>query len=80
MKETMVDLSLVLDCVEREPELPGSMHPKLRDFLLCDILVRRDLDALIEIMRITVRLTKNGILERIQEEVCNEREDTEINP
>ena len=80
MKENLVDLSLVLDCVEREPELPGNMHPKLRDFLLSDILAKKDLDALIEIMRITVRLTKDGILERIQWEVGNEREDTENNP
>lgn len=46
--------------VEAEPELPGDMPDEIWE------AIRNDRDALAETLRITVRLTKDGIRKRIQ--------------
>jgi hypothetical protein len=54
-----IPLSAVLKAIEDEPEYPGKMPDEMFEAL------RNDRDAMEEAMRITVRLTKIGIKNRV---------------
>jgi len=51
--------------VNAEPELPGEPPPAF-ELILRGIMEGQDLDALVNLLRNTVRLTKEGIRERIE--------------
>lgn len=52
-------LEIAINCVEAEPELPGSMPDEIWD------AIKNDRDATEELLRIVVRQTKAGIKERL---------------
>ena len=64
MKVTKMELQEILKCIEEEPELPGSLSDEIRNILSL-IIIQNDVDLLIECLRITVRLTKEGIATRV---------------
>ena len=55
----------VFGAIDAEPELPGEMPPAMHDRLV-QAMADGDLDLIAEAMRITVRLTKRGIRDRIE--------------
>ena len=57
-------IALMKWCVESEPELPGEMPDEMWDALR-GFAYRDDREGMIEALRITVRETKKGILERM---------------
>jgi len=56
-----ITLSAVLKAIDDEPEYPDSMH------IIMFEAIKNNKDALEEAMRITVRLTKLGIKNRIMQ-------------
>ena len=50
--------------IDEEPELPGEMPDAMR-IVLEQAIDTRDMDLLIELLRITIRQTKRGIKERV---------------
>ncbi len=54
----------VLKAIDDEPEMPGEPPQEMVDGLM-EIMKNKDLGALIEMCRIGVRLTKQGIKERV---------------
>lgn len=63
-KNGLMELSEILKCVEDEPELPGDPPEEIKAVLLVAI-IKNDNDFLAECLRSVVRLTKQGITERI---------------
>jgi hypothetical protein len=59
-------LDIIKAAVDEEPELPGEMPDEMYEFLH-----NADKEALSEVERITVRITKQGILERAEEKLNN---------
>jgi hypothetical protein len=55
----------ILKCVDDEPECPDEPPEEMIEALQTAIM-NNDIDLLIECLRITVRLTKEGIAERIK--------------
>lgn len=60
----LLERSLVLKAVDDEPEYLGRMPDELRT-ILSEALKKQDVGALAEALRIIVRLTKDGIYDRI---------------
>lgn len=63
----MTDAELVervARAIDEEPELPGEMPDAMR-IVLEQAIDTRDMDLLIELLRITIRQTKRGIKERV---------------
>ena len=60
-----LELKDIIQAIEDEPELPGDPPEKLR-LALRVIMERKDMDALIELLRITTRITKQSIRDRIE--------------
>jgi hypothetical protein len=58
-------LNEILRCVDEEPEFPGPPPRELREALQ-KALYEKDADLIVECLRIVVRLTKQGIAERIK--------------
>ena len=59
-----MDLQNILQCVNDEPELPGEPPEEMKKVLQTAI-IEEDVDLLVECLRIAVRLTKQGISDRI---------------
>ena len=55
-----------INAVNAEPELSDKMPDQMKVVLQKALLDDKDLDLLAELMRITVRSTKDGIRERIE--------------
>ena len=55
-----------INAVNAEPEFPDKMPDQMKVVLQKALLDDKDLDLLAELMRITVRSTKDGIRERIE--------------
>jgi mitochondrial fission protein ELM1 len=66
MKTSLIQRQKVLDAIDKEPEYPGKIHPKIKS-ILNQAIEEKDIDLLVEIMRRTVKLTKSGIRKRISE-------------
>lgn len=54
----------VIEAIDAEPELPGEMPEEMWDTLR-QFAYRDDREGMIEALRILVRLTKQGIKERL---------------
>ena len=54
----------ILKAIEDEPEYPGELPENLKSILETAV-VTNDLDLLTEALRVTVRLTKQGIKDRV---------------
>jgi hypothetical protein len=61
----LIYLNEAINAVNQEPELPGEMPAEMKQTLQ-KALNEKDVDLLAEAMRIAVRATKKGILERLQ--------------
>jgi len=61
-----ISLLAALKAVDDEPEYPGQMPPEMKTRIQVAVDTR-DFDLLVEIMRLTVRLTKQGIRKRIED-------------
>ena len=58
---TREEMLLVVKCITDEEEFDGEMPKKMFD------AIRKDKDAAAEALRISVRLTKQGILKRLSD-------------
>ena len=67
MNKTM-ELDKILQCIQDEPELPGEMPEKIQQILQAALL-KQDLDLLLSCLRFTVRLTKEGITDRVKQRI-----------
>jgi hypothetical protein len=61
-----LSLDEILQIIDSEEELDGDPTPRVRDHML-SILERKSLPEFIDMMRLTVRLSKKKIRERIIE-------------
>ena len=59
-----VERERCLAAVDAEPELPGDMPPEMAQ-AMADAIKREDADFFIHAMRLAVRMTKDGIRDRI---------------
>lgn len=59
-----IGLLEILKHIDAEPELPGDPPDEMKALLLSAI-IEKDVDILAKALRLTVRLTKEGIAERI---------------
>ena len=59
-----MELHEILECIQDEPELPGAIPDKMR-VMISHALETNDVDLIVECLRSTVRLTKQGIVDRI---------------
>lgn len=66
MKILLIQRQKALDAVDKEPEYPGQISPKVKA-ILNQAIEEKDIGLLIEVMRQTVKLTKKGIRKRISE-------------
>lgn len=61
----VIKINDVMKAIDDEPEFPGKM-PKEMELALQKAMQEQDLDLLIELMKISVRLSKEGIKERVR--------------
>ncbi len=54
----------ILECIQNEPEFPGAIPDKMRA-MISHALETNDVDLIVECLRSTVRITKQGIADRI---------------
>jgi len=59
-----VERERCLAAVDAEPEMPGDMPPEMAE-AVADAIKNEDADFFIYAMRLAVRMTKDGIRERI---------------
>ena len=64
LNDPEISLSSVIKAINDEPELPGEMPIKMQ-LIIRKAMDKQDLDLIIELMRIVVRKTKEGIIERL---------------
>jgi len=59
--------SKIIDIIQSEPEFPGVPSDALL-YRLEEILELQSINALLHLLQVTVRLTKQSIIQRIREE------------
>lgn len=63
------DISVVVESINAEPEYPGEVPKEMQDFIL-QALVERKPELIVQALRLSVRLTKKGIIKRLKEDLC----------
>lgn len=65
-----MELEKIFECIEMEPELPGHIEPELWS-MIKHTVEQNDSQFIVEMLRLCVRLTKQGIRNRVALEARN---------
>ena len=71
--KTKILLQDAIKAINDEPEYPGEMPQEMKELFTLAMKANDNIDIISEAMRISVRLTKIGIIKRLEQKILVEK-------